>query len=158
MTIYTWANYIHSILRWFILFFILIAILRSLRGFSFNQPFTTTDKKISTLLLIVTHTTVLIGIYQWIVGSWGLKNIQNLGLSVVMKDAVARFWAIEHITCMLFAAILITMGKRATKLTIADRTKHKRTFWFYVIALVLILIAIPWPFRESLGRQWFPNM
>jgi hypothetical protein len=28
----------------------------------------------------------------------------------------------------------------------------------YLIAMVLILAAVPWPFRELIGRPWFPGM
>jgi hypothetical protein len=35
--------------------------------------------------------------------------------------------------------------------------KYKKAFWFFVVALILILAAIPWPSRE-IGRPLFPGM
>lgn len=150
MEIYIWANYIHSILRWIILLLLIVAILKSLRNFNSTQLILKSNNKVSLFLLIAAHFTAVIGIYQWMVGPWGLKNIQNLGMSAVMKDSAARFWAVEHISMMLIAVILITIGRRATK--------HKKVFWIYFIALLLILAAIPWPFREGIGRPWFPHI
>lgn len=150
MEIYIWANYVHSILRWIILLLLIVAILKSLRNFNSPQLILKSNNKVSLFLLIAAHFTAVIGIYQWMVGPWGLKNIQNLGMSAVMKDSATRFWAVEHISMMLIAVILITIGRRATK--------HKKAFWIYFIALLLILAAIPWPFREGIGRPWFPHI
>lgn len=158
MEIYVWANYVHSMLRWFVLLLLMVAIVKSLSGMVAHKAFTASDKRIGLLLLMVAHTTALIGIYQWVIGSWGLKNIQHLGMSTVMKDAGLRFWAVEHIAGMLIAVVLITMGKRVGKLSIADLSKHKRSFWFYTVALVIILACIPWPFREGVGRALFPHI
>lgn len=158
MEIYMWMNYMHSILRWFILLFLVIAIVKSLQGMFMRKSFGVSDKRVGLFLLIASHTTILIGFYQWIVGSWGLKNIQNLGMSIVMKDAALRFWAVEHIAGMLIAVVLITMGKRVGKLSITDQSKHKRSFWLYIIALVIIVGSIPWPFREGVGRALFPHI
>ena len=155
---YVWITYMHSILRWVILLFLMIAIVKSVQGMLTHKSFAVSDKRAGLFLLIATHTTILIGIYQWIVGPWGLKNIQNLGMSIVMKDSGLRFWAVEHMAGMLIAVILITMGKRVGKLSITDQSKHKRSFWFYTIALVIIVASIPWPFREGVGRALFPHI
>ena len=42
------------------------------------------------------------------------------------------------------------------KKRISDRAKHKRTLLFYVLALLIILASIPWPFREiGAGSHWY---
>ena len=122
-----------------------------------GKPFTAADKKAGLFLLIASHTTLLIGLYQWIVGPWGLKNIQNVGFSAVMKDPVYRFYGIEHMTGMIIAIVLITIGRRASKKNIPDAVKHKKTFWFFLIALVIILASVPWPFRAGIGRPLLPG-
>ena len=123
-----------------------------------GKPFTSGDKKIGLFLLISAHTTLLIGLYQWITGPWGLKNIENMGMGAVMKDPVYRFYAIEHMTGMIIAIVLITIGRGVSKKNIPDTVKHRRTFWFFLIALILILASVPWPFRAGIGRPWFPGM
>jgi hypothetical protein len=72
-----------------------------------------------------------------------------------MKDSVARFYAVEHMTGMLIAIILITIGRGVSKKDIPDGVKHKRTFWFFLVALVIILASVPWPFRAGIARPWF---
>ena len=120
-----------------------------------GKPFTAGDKKTGLFLMIAAHITLLIGIYQWAVGPWGLQNIRNMGMAAVMKDSVARFYVVEHLTGMLIAIILITIGRGVSKKNIPDGVKHKRTFWFFLVALVIILASIPWPFRAGISRPWF---
>jgi hypothetical protein len=136
--------HLHNFLRWIILLFLLIAILQSMG----RKPGL---QKTSLWLLISAHLTLLIGIYQYFTGDNGYQFIQEHGFAGVMKNSVMRFWAVEHITGMLLAIILITVA----------RGKAKRGGYptaLYLIALLLILAVVPWPFREGIGRPWFPGM
>lgn len=149
---------LHNLLRWVILVLAVVAIIKAYSGMMYRKPFTRGDKKIGLFLMISAHIMLLIGLYQWILGPWGLQNILNSGMGVVMKDKVYRFWAVEHITGMLIAIILITIGRGVSKKSYSDRTKHKKTFWFYLIALLIILVTAPWPSRVGIGRPLFPGM
>ena len=102
---------------------------------------------------------LLLGLYQWVTGPWGLKSIQTNGMGVVMKNSVLRFFAIEHLIGMLIAIVLIHIGYSYAKKNIPDAVKHKRTLVFFGLALLVILISIPWPFRAvGADRTWFPGM
>lgn len=152
---YTGLLHLHSFLRWIILLLALIAIFKSYTGMTAGKPFTAGDKKTGLFTMIAAHTTLLIGLYQWIMGPWGLKNIENMGFGAVMKDPVARFYGVEHLTGMLIAIVLITIGRGVSKKNIPDAVKHKKTFWFFLVALLIILASIPWPFRAvGAGRPW----
>jgi hypothetical protein len=149
--------HLHSALRWVILVLLLVAIFRSIADS--KKPFTSGHKKTGLFLMITADLMLLVGLYQWFVGDWGLKSIQRNGMSVVMKNSVLRFFAIEHMVGMLIAIILIHVGYSFSKRNIADPVKHRRTILFYSLALLIILISIPWPFREvGAGRTWFPGM
>ena len=154
---YTGLLHLHSLLRWVILILLLIAILRHMSGMSKKAPINAGDRKVDLFLMISAHLTLVVGLYQWIVGPWGLKLIRNVGMGEVMKNSGYRFFAIEHMAGMLLAIILITIGRGAVKRSGEWRT-HKKAFWFFVVALLLIIVSVPWPFRESIGRPWFPGM
>jgi hypothetical protein len=143
--------HLHSFLRWVILLLLVIAIFMSLGGMTGKKPFTAGQKKTGLFLMIAAHIELLIGLYQWAFGPWGLKFLSNAG----MKDGVARFYGVEHITGMIIAIVLITIGRGVSKKSIPDAVKQKRTFWFFLLALVIILVMIPWPFRAGVGRPWF---
>lgn len=150
--------YLHNILRWAILFLAAAAIIKAYSGMTYRKTFGRTDKQLGLFLMICAHTTFLIGLYQWIVGPVGLQSILSQGMGVVMKDKVLRYWAVEHITAMLIVIVLITIGRGVSKKNLSDRTKHKKTFWYYLIAVIIILATAPWPFREGIGRPIFPGI
>jgi Na+/H+ antiporter NhaC len=75
-----------------------------------------------------------------------------------MKDKVARFFLVEHPTLMILAIVFITLGHGMAKKAVDDETKYRKAFRYFLIALVLILAAVPWPFREVIARPWFPGM
>lgn len=149
--------HLHNFGRWVVIILLIVAIARSLRGISAGKPFTSGDNKTGLFLMIAAHTMLLIGLYQWFAGAWGLQSILNNGMSVVMKNNVYRFWAIEHITGMLIAITLITIGRISTKKNVTDKAKHRRSFWYYFIAFLIIIVSVPWPFRE-VARPLFPGM
>ena len=108
------------------------------------------------ILVIFADLMFIIGLVIWYFGSRGYKLIETMGMSAVMKDASARFFAVEHIAMMLVTIILIHIGKAQARKPIGDKAKHRRTLVFYLIALILILVSIPWPFREiGKGSHWF---
>ena len=144
---------IHSILRWIILILILVAIFRSFGAG--RKPFTDGHRKNGLFLMIACDIMLLIGLYQWFTGGYGLKAIQNNGMGGVMKDGVLRFFAVEHLLMMIIAIILVHIGYSFSKKNISDAKKHTKTSLFYILALLLMLAAIPWPFREAgMGRGW----
>ena len=153
--LYTGLLHFHSFLRWVIIVLAVVAIYRSYNGMVSRRAFSAGDRKTGLFLMISAHTTLLIGLYLWLAGPWGLANIRNLGFGVVMKDRVFRFFAIEHITGMLIAIVLITIGRGVAKKNIPDAAKFRRSFWLFLVALLIILVTVPWPFRVvGEGRHW----
>jgi hypothetical protein len=154
---YTGLLHLHNFMRWVILILLIVALVRHYAGYTNKKPFSARDKKIDLFLMISAHITLLIGLYQWIAGPWGLKNISSNGMGQVMKQPVQRFFAVEHLVGMLIAIALITIGRGVAKKAISDTAKHKKAFWMFLVALVIIVISIPWPGREA-ARPLFPGM
>lgn len=144
-SLYNAMLHAHSIGRWIVLLLLVIAIFNSLVAGS--RPFIKSDNRTGLLLTIFADLMLLIGIYLWFVGPKGYNLIKASGMAGVMSDPTSRFFAVEHLTGMLIAIILIHIGKAQAKKRISDRAKHKRTVIFYVLALLIILLSIPWPFR-----------
>lgn len=140
----TGLTHMHSLLRWVILILLIYTLIRSFQGKAGKE---------AKFLTITSHIMLLIGLAQWFLGSWGLKLIQNVGMGEVMKNASQRFFAVEHTFTMIIAIALITVGG------VSVRKGKANAKWFYSIALILILMRIPWPFMEAgIARGWFPGM
>ena len=140
--------HLHNALRWVILILLLISLIQA---FTKNGGI----QKTSLWLLIAAHITLILGLFQYFnsqaVG-FNLIEIKG-GFGEVMKDSFARFWVVEHITAMILAIVLITVARGKAKTLNYNAAK-----WLYLVALILLLAAIPWPFREGIGRAWFPGM
>jgi hypothetical protein len=153
-SLYTAMLHVHSVGRWIVLLLLVFAILNSL--IAGGRPFIKSDNRLGLLLTIFADIMLLVGIYLWFAGSWGYRQIQDHGMNVVMKNPTLRFYAIEHMAGMLIAIILIHVGKAQARRPIGDRAKHRRTLIFYFLALLIILVSIPWPFRvASMHSGWY---
>jgi membrane protein DedA with SNARE-associated domain len=71
-----------------------------------------------------------------------------------MKDSLTRFFLVEHLALMIIAIVLITIGYIKSDREDDMMKKQKLLLIYYTIALILILVAIPWTFR-ALGAGWF---
>ena len=140
----------HSGLRWVALLLLVVAIInafsRQNKGIYSNK-----DKMLNLMTMIVLHIQLLIGGILIFVGA---KATYSAGW---MKSEQFRFFGLEHIIGMLLAIVIVTYGrKNAEKKLVGTRDKHRRIMFSYTLGLILILLSIPWPFREALGvTTWF---
>jgi len=150
--------HLHNFLRWIILLLLVLSVVKAYTGWQSKKVFSNGDRKTWLFTLIASHITLLIGLYQWLWGRYGLLTTSLPEGTSVMKDKFFRFYWVEHPTTMILAIVLVTLGYGQAKKPVADAVKYKKAFWFFFLALVLILAGIPWPFREIIGRPLVPGM
>lgn len=137
---YTGLQHLHSYLAYLVLLGLVVSIIGALVGYSKNRPFTDGDRKLGLLGLIPAHLQWVIGLVLYFVSPLGASNASG----EVMKDAVSRLYFLEHPLMMIIAVVLITIGYARAKRLKDDRKRFTSIFLFYGIALILILIRIPW--------------
>ncbi len=139
--------HLHSVLRWIILLLLLVTLYQALAKKE-------SIRKSSLWLMISAHIMLLLGLYQLIAGRYGITTGLPEGVEL-MKNKFYRFFWVEHPVMMVAAIVLITIARRKAK-----ALNYKAAGWLLLIALLLILAAVPWPFREVVGenRAWFPGM
>ena len=145
--------HLHSALRYLILIALVITIVNAFLKMKGKKPFAPIDDKLSLITFILSHMQLLLGLALYFIGAKGMSLFAN-GMGEVMKTSVLRFFAVEHIFGMLIAIVLITMGRVRSKKQSNDVAKHKTIFVYYLIALIIIIVSIPWPFR-GFGQAWF---
>lgn len=156
---YTGLLHTHSTLRWLIFGLVIYLLVKGFSGRKAGGVFTAGDQKAALFLLIFTHLQALIGFYEYLTGPYGIKLLDTLSMGEVMKSPTNRFFLVEHVTGMLIAIILITVGYSRSKRATTGPAKWNALYWPLFFALVLLLITIPWPFREvGAGRSWLPGM
>lgn len=147
--------HIHSLLRYILLIFILISIFKSFSGWFGKKQYLSGDKKMALFTLISAHLQVVIGLVLYFISPNVKAGLADM--SVAMKNPGLRFWTVEHIGMMLIAIVLITVGYSMAKRGKEDETKHKRIAIFFLLALIVIFLAIPWPW-SAVARGWMPGV
>ena len=96
---------------------------------------------------------LLLGLLLYFVVSPNMAEIRA-HFGEAMKDPVARFWAVEHITTMLGALIAAHVGRVLGRKTADANSRRMKLFICYGIATLLMFIAVPWPGMRA-GRPLF---
>ncbi|MGH2563141.1 MAG: hypothetical protein ACRDE8_04320 [Ginsengibacter sp.] len=143
---------IHNLLRWLIIIFGIWTVLSAISGLSGKREFTASDGRSNFFFMLFMDIQLLVGLGLYFSGVW-FDELKHLGDA--MKDANLRFFTMEHEVMMIIAWILVHMGRVMVKKASLSSVKFKKSFLFFGIALLLILIATPWPFRQAVARPWF---
>jgi hypothetical protein len=71
-----------------------------------------------------------------------------------MKDPVARFWAVEHVTMMVAAVILAHVGRVLGRKAATPGARRTRQLICFGLSTVLMIAGTPWPGTRA-GRPLF---
>lgn len=140
---------LHSIFRWLVLFGLVYAIFIAFSGYSKNLSFTKRSDSIRHWTATIAHIQLMIGFTLYTQSplvKYYFTNAKTFDLSEI------SFFSIIHGSLMLIAIIVITIGSALAKRKVADRDKFKTIAIYYTIALLIIFIAIPWPFSPFSQR------
>ena len=145
MNLYSFFKYFHSGFRYVVMILVLVAIIQSLAGWLGRKPYTEGNRKINLFALISAHTQLLIGLVLYFLSPFVQFNAGT------MKDATTRYWTVEHISMMIFAIILITVGHARAKRIALPEFKHRAIAIYYILALLVIVLAIIQSQRPLIG-------
>ena len=147
---------IHNIMRSAILLFGLWTLLNAITGIMSKRAFSTNDNRSNLFFMISCDIQLLLGLALYFSNSWFDKL--KTGMGPVMKNSYDRFFTVEHTIMMILAWVLVHVGRTSVKRASTDAAKHRKMLLFFGLALLLILAAIPWPFRTEIARplfRWF---
>ncbi len=123
---------------------LIAAIAMSWRGWLGKMDYSAKDEKVALFSMISMHIQFLVGIALYFMSPF----VRFDGMKATMGDAHTRFWTVEHLSLMMIAVILVTLGRSAAKKLEESTAKHKKIAIFFTISVLLILISIPWPFTQ----------
>lgn len=140
---YTGFLHLHNTLRWLVLLSLVITLVKYVSGWLANQSWKKTDNILGIVFTSLMDIQLLTGLVLY----FFLSPVTKLAMSdfgAAMKDPGLRFYAVEHFSMMLIAVILVHIGRAKSKKAKTDLAKFKTATIFFLIALVVILAAIPW--------------
>ncbi|XZF15538.1 hypothetical protein ACTHGU_05335 [Chitinophagaceae bacterium MMS25-I14] len=142
----------HSLFRWLVLISLVYTLFRAFRGLATNKKFSAFDNMIRHTSATIAHIQLLLGITLYYISPVIRYFLSHY--SEAVEDRPVRFFGMEHSTMMLTAVILITIGSFRAKRRPTDKQKFRTIAIWYSIALLIILINIPWPFSPFSARPW----
>ena len=144
---------VHSLLRWVVLLTGLAAAGRGMAGWG-GRPWKPADARAGRFFIIALDVQFLIGLLLYVIFSptVGLA-MRNVG--VAMRDPVQRFFLVEHALGMIVAIALAHIGQSKFRKTTDEGRRHRLAAVFFTLALIIILLSIPWPGMPA-GRPLLP--
>lgn len=133
MSIYEILKNAHSGWRYVVLVLLILAVVNALTGWMGNKTYTEGNRKFNVFTLISAHIQLVFGLVLYFLSPLTKGP---------MADAMYRYWKVEHISMMVIAIILITVGNAKSKKDITAVAKHKNIAIFFGLALVIIVAAI----------------
>lgn len=141
----------HSIVRYLLLLGMLLVIYLAWEALTFNKPYTRLHRITAAVASGISHLQLLLGFTLYYLS----PTAQSFWQTKSMRWNDGLFFAFIHFGLMSLAIVLLSIGSALSKRETDERRKFRILFNYYVIALLIILIAIPWPFSPLAQRPWF---
>ena len=136
----------HSGWRYLVFVLLIIAVVQALSGWFGKKAYTEGNRKLNVFTLISAHIQLVLGLILYFLSPLTKGP---------MGDSLYRYWKVEHVSMMIIAIILITVGNAKSKKVDAAVSKHKTIAIFFGIALVLVVAAIFMMTKADASKTFF---
>lgn len=149
---YSTVLILHSLFRWLVLLSLCYAIIRAYRGYTSKTNFSFWDNKVRHWTATIAHIQLILGILVYI------KSPIIKYYFADFKNSVSNwnltFFGLFHFILMVTAIVVITIGSAKAKRKKTSAEKYRTMLVWFSIALLIIFIAIPWPFSPLANRPY----
>lgn len=143
---------LHSINRWLVLISLLYGVFLSARGYLKLRAFGSHDNLIRHLTATISHVQLLLGLSLYMISPIVKFDPAVAETSLWMDEHL--FFRYVHIALMVISVVLITIGSAKAKRMQTDREKFGTMLLWFSFALLVIIVAIPWPFSPLATRPF----
>jgi hypothetical protein len=144
---------VHSYWRWLVLISLLFCIIKSFIDFRKGNVYSNFDGLLRKITISIVHIQLILGVLLYTVSPFVKFFFMDISSGLHLREV--RFFAIEHSLMMGVSIVLITIGAVKTKRKTDDNQKHRTTLIWFGIALLIILLNIPWEFSPLVNRPSF---
>lgn len=143
---------LHSICRWLVLLSVLYATGRAYSGYKSHRNFSGYDNQIRHWTATTAHIQLIIGMILYIRSPFTSYFWKDIGTSLQHIEIV--FYGLLHPLLMIIAVVMITIGSSLAKRQKESTEKYRTMLIWFSIALLIIFLAIPWPFSFLSQRPY----
>jgi membrane protein DedA with SNARE-associated domain len=144
--------FFHSIIRWAVLGTLVWSIYRAYTGYYHKQVFTKGDDQLRHWAATTAHVQLMLGILLYTQSPNAKFSFHATGSNGQITQPF--FFGVLHLLLMVSAIIAITVGSAMAKRQTTNSEKFKTMLIWFSVALLIILIAIPWPFSPLAQRPY----
>ena len=148
---YTVLLSLHNLTRWIALILLISIIFKSYIGWKRKQEYSSLDNNLRISTVSTLHIQALFGLCLYYLSPVVKYFWSDFGNAVKLREI--RFFGMEHITVMLIAIIILSIGN--IKVKKEKETKFKKQFIWFGSTLLLIISSIPWSFSPLTHRPDF---
>jgi hypothetical protein len=141
---------LHSWIRWLALAAGVMATISAIRGVSSREPGSDRWGRILTIALDVQ---LVIGLLLYFAVSPVMESIRA-NFAAAMPNPQLRFWAVEHVSGMFIALVLVHVGRVLSRKASSPASRRTRQMICYGLATLVMLLGTPWPWTAA-GRPLF---
>jgi hypothetical protein len=145
---------LHNLNRWLVLIIGLWASWQITSSWLTRQPWRARHVTLARAFAWLLNLQFLLGLGLYLLpGALVQAVLQNLPWAQIMQDRLLRFFTLEH-PLQMFVAIGFAHAALSTARRIQnERRRYRWTAILLIVAMLLILTAIPWP-GLYYGRPW----
>ena len=151
---YSAALIFHSLLRWVVLLAGLLAVGRACAGWTGKRPWSAADNRAGIWFTAALDLQLLVGLLLHLALS-PLTQAAMENVAATMQNPSLRFWFVEHPFGMVIALVLAHVGRVRIRRASTDASRHRIAAILFGIAMVAILLSLPWPGTLN-ARPLFP--
>jgi hypothetical protein len=135
---------IHNLLRWVVLLLAILVVVRAVLGVTGRREWAAADQAGGQWFGRMLDLQMLLGLVLYIfLSPFTREAFGDFGAA--MRNPPLRFFAVEHLIGMIIAVALAHIGTARVKKAKDAAQRHKNALLFYALALVIMLLSIPWP-------------
>jgi hypothetical protein len=151
LSLYPIILFLHSLNRWVVVLGALWLILAALTSLGRTSSVETSPTRVPWRVYMGgLHLQFVLGLILLFVSP--LTQAAWADLGAAMKVRPMRFFAIEHTTLMVLALVVAQMGAVRARTARDAAGAARTTLVFGCLSLLVILVAVPWPFLGQIAR------
>jgi hypothetical protein len=135
----------HSILRWAVLAAAAWAAFSARVGLHDGRAFTRKARVPGVVLAAVADLQLLLGLSMWL---W-------LSPHAITSGGRSHYWTFVHPLAGVAVVALVHVGNLRSQRMLDDAGRWRTAYWFYLAALIVAVLAVPWPLL-GMGRALLP--
>ncbi|SFW17066.1 hypothetical protein [Chitinophaga sancti] len=145
--------FLHAANRYLVLISLVYAIVMAGNGIRSGRVFSPLNNTVRHLTATIGHIQLMLGLYLYIISPIVKYSVVDSSSHKIISEAA--FFRYLHVFLMTAAIVIMTIGSAKAKRMETDKQKFMTILVWFSIALLVILIAIPWPFSPLAKRPYF---